>query len=657
MNESLVAVLEQIQDINFSKRLCLNMIVKNESRIIERLLTSVLPIIDSYCICDTGSTDDTIARIESFMEKAGKPGIVFSEPFRNFGYNRTVALEKAQEYGEYALLLDADMKLHIEPGFRKDELTEAGYNCKQGLGALEYWNTRIIKTGLGIRCVGPTHEYYEFPAPLSPKPLSTLWIEDIGDGGAKADKFIRDIRLLTEALVTEPNNQRYLFYLANSYKDNGQTEEAIVWYKKRLAVGGWIEEVFYTAYEIGNMYSRLGKDEDAVFWWLDAYNRHPARAESLYEIIHYYRLKSKHALASLFLKTALFIPFPKDDTLFIRKDVYDTLLYYEYSIVAYYTKEPIYHFRYLNLLGSEYNKSNVLSNYRFYVQTVRGEYFPFNDCVEKTIDGVTDTYTSSTPCIQPYRDGYLMNVRYVNYKVNAQGGYDFRHTNGKIATLQKTLLLDKDFQILSSVWKDRVHDASLRYQGIEDVKYIEIQNSLQFIGTVEHNGTLTVGVGAYDIEADCLFPTPLTSPSGRSCEKNWALFEHDSAVHYLYEWSPLTILDSELREVKKQTTVPAFFRDLRGSSNGFRYKKELWFLTHLVHYDTPRYYYHMIVILDAETLDLQRHSCLFKLSSSAIEYALGLIVEDDRLVFSYSTNDASSIVMSVTRPTIDTLFG
>jgi len=34
-----------------------------------------------------------------------------------------------------------------------------------------------------------------------------------------------------------------------------------------------------------------------------------------------------------------------------------------------------------------------------------------------------------------------------------------------------------------------------------------------------------------------------------------------------------------------------------------------------------------------------------------------LIVEDDRLVFSYSTNDASSIVMSVTRPTIDTLFG
>ena len=40
--------------------LCLNMIVKNESKIIERLLTSVLSIIDTFCICDTGSTDNTI---------------------------------------------------------------------------------------------------------------------------------------------------------------------------------------------------------------------------------------------------------------------------------------------------------------------------------------------------------------------------------------------------------------------------------------------------------------------------------------------------------------------------------------------------------------------------------------------------------------------
>ena len=47
-------------------KLYLNMIVKNESRIIIRLLRSILPIIDGYCICDTGSTDNTIELIETF---------------------------------------------------------------------------------------------------------------------------------------------------------------------------------------------------------------------------------------------------------------------------------------------------------------------------------------------------------------------------------------------------------------------------------------------------------------------------------------------------------------------------------------------------------------------------------------------------------------
>ena len=39
--------------------ICLNMICKNESKIITRLFDSVIPIIDCYCICDTGSSDNT----------------------------------------------------------------------------------------------------------------------------------------------------------------------------------------------------------------------------------------------------------------------------------------------------------------------------------------------------------------------------------------------------------------------------------------------------------------------------------------------------------------------------------------------------------------------------------------------------------------------
>jgi glycosyltransferase involved in cell wall biosynthesis len=102
---------------NTIPKLCLNMIVKNESRIIHRLLNSVSSLIDSYCICDTGSTDNTIEIIETFFKEKGIPGKVIQEPFQDFGYNRTFALKACEDMdkADYILLLDADMTLWVNP--------------------------------------------------------------------------------------------------------------------------------------------------------------------------------------------------------------------------------------------------------------------------------------------------------------------------------------------------------------------------------------------------------------------------------------------------------------------------------------------------------------------------------------------------------------
>jgi hypothetical protein len=96
-------------------------------------------------------------------------------------------------------------------------------------------------------------------------------------------------------------------------------------------------------------------------------------------------------------------------------------------------------------------------------------------------------------------------------------------------------------------------------------------------------------------------------------------------------------------------SVPPFFRDLRGSSNGCLVDDEVWFLCHLVEYSTPRHYYHVIVILDAHTLLYKSHSILFKFHSECIEYALGFLVEPTRLVFSYSRMDRTSAIMTLSR--------
>ena len=99
-------------------KICLNMIVKNEEKIIERMLESVYKIIDYFVICDTGSTDNTIEIIKNFFLKHRNiKGVVMKKTFENFEYNRNHALKFCEGFGDYILLLDADHILNYKESF------------------------------------------------------------------------------------------------------------------------------------------------------------------------------------------------------------------------------------------------------------------------------------------------------------------------------------------------------------------------------------------------------------------------------------------------------------------------------------------------------------------------------------------------------------
>ena len=77
--------------------ICLNMIVKNEAHIITETLSKLLSKItfSYYVICDTGSTDNTIELIKVFFQQKQIPGEIHLHTWKNFGHNRTLALECA----------------------------------------------------------------------------------------------------------------------------------------------------------------------------------------------------------------------------------------------------------------------------------------------------------------------------------------------------------------------------------------------------------------------------------------------------------------------------------------------------------------------------------------------------------------------------------
>jgi glycosyltransferase involved in cell wall biosynthesis len=205
--------------------ICLNMIVKNEAANIERCLAAAMPVIGSWVICDTGSTDDTPQRITCFFSGHGIPGELHRIPFHNFGEARNEALELCRRSTlqfNYVLFADADMELVVGDAGFADRLSAAAYHVQQR-NVISYDNIRLLRRDAEARYVGVTHEYLKV-AEKSER-LTDIWFIDHATGANRAGKYERDARLLEEDLVRDPADARNVFYLAQSYRDAEQFEK------------------------------------------------------------------------------------------------------------------------------------------------------------------------------------------------------------------------------------------------------------------------------------------------------------------------------------------------------------------------------------------------------------------------------------------------
>jgi glycosyltransferase involved in cell wall biosynthesis len=323
------------------------MIVKNESVNIERCLTSVAPYISCWCILDTGSTDDTKEKIQTFFDSRKIPGELYTGEFTDFSTTRNEALELAKklpyEYG-YLLLLDADMELTITPGKSKEsvdinsyfktniEYVEA-YRVAQTAMGLTYYNTRILRRNSEAKYVGVTHEYLNASYPMMLQGISFI---DYADGGSRGNKFERDLDLLTKALEADPTDARSCYYLAQTYRDLGKLEEARDLFFKRSQMPGWDEETWSAHLQRARILKRMGYP-NFITAALEAYSYRPKRSEPIYDLAKYCREQGLHEAGAEFAEIGMNIPKPDNDILFIEDYPYDFGLEEEFSICAYYS--------------------------------------------------------------------------------------------------------------------------------------------------------------------------------------------------------------------------------------------------------------------------------------------------------------------------------
>jgi tetratricopeptide (TPR) repeat protein len=214
------------------------------------------------------------------------------------------------------------------------------WDVRQQNPSVVYANLRVVRASMDVVCKCPTHEYYEIHTPHAVRKLfDGSAIQDVGDGGCKGDKSERDIRMLKEALTTDPKNCRYWFYLANTYRDVQDYHNAILAYNIRIEIGGWFEETYCALVYKGDCHHVVGQHPEAVDSWLKAYQVDPVRGEALLRLATHYRILSQHHTAMLFINKGLKLPIPLERQLFVEKPVYDYKFLYELSVCAYYVKE------------------------------------------------------------------------------------------------------------------------------------------------------------------------------------------------------------------------------------------------------------------------------------------------------------------------------
>lgn len=631
------------------KRVCLCMIVKNESAIIERCLESALPHVDSWVIADTGSTDGTPEKIERFFAFRGVPGRLVRTTFRDFAQARNEALDAARAVPgwDYALLVDADMV--VTGTLDRGALTAPAYNVSQRSGDLEYVNTRLVRRDVPARYVGVTHEFLSVEGVAD---LKTIVIDDRNDGGSRSDKGDRDIRLLSDGLAQEPNNERYMFYLAQTYRGTGRHHEAIQWYRRRIERGGWDEEVWFSHYGIAQSYKELGDEPNFIKACLDAYDHRPSRGEPLKLLAKHLREKGRNESATMIAEELQRIK-PPGDLLFVERDVHDYGADQELSIAGYYSKLPrrreagYVACAELTVHPVHHVREEARRNFTHYV---RSAHDLFGAEVRPIEWGPDDGYAPMNPSVCVGEGRRLAVVRTVNYTV-ADGQYPTIDGSGVIRTRNYVVEFDEQWKpVRSTMVKDATGRARSEFpvDGFEDCRLWRDGRfgTYHLSATVRDSadnpgGQCEMAIALLDKQWRMIAVDYIRDYERERPQKNWMPIA-GRARYFVYLCDPTIVVGWAGNTFELSRSEPPFYLgDLRGGSQLVPHEDGWICLTHEVAWRPERVYMHRFVKFDSK-LRVIAIGDPFYFAKVGIEFCAGLAHDGDRLVASFGVNDASA---------------
>jgi GR25 family glycosyltransferase involved in LPS biosynthesis len=363
------------------------MIVKNEGKIIRDTLLKLCKKVkfDYWVISDTGSTDNTIQIIKDFFEEKGIHGEMFEDEWKDFGHNRSLAINHAFQKTDYLFIFDADDEIHGDFQIPEEMNKYDAYHVYFGTENFKYLRRPIVNNRKRWRYVGVLHEVIsEVDKGQTCTTIEGNYFFVSGRTSSRNDnpnKYYDDAVILEKAFKTELENpegdvglaHRYAYYCAQSYKDGGSKyhNKAIEWYERVLTLNNWNQEKYVSCIALGDIYKSKDDMDNAYKYWLKSIEYDNERMEGVVNAAENYRKSGNNLLVnSLYHK---FRNYKKnfDDKLFLSKDRYNDILEYQNCVSAFYVNDFDTGYEcckkiLLNRLLDHNTLKSTLSNMQFY---------------------------------------------------------------------------------------------------------------------------------------------------------------------------------------------------------------------------------------------------------------------------------------------------
>jgi tetratricopeptide (TPR) repeat protein len=265
----------------------------------------------------------------------GVPGELHEGPFVDFATTRNRALDLCGVASEFVIWLDADdlleggadLRAFLEGQRDRSEPGAEAYYVRVEVPGASFDSARVVRSSAGWRFRGAVHEVLtraDRPPPTRRIPdVHVRHVADARSAARSKARWERDVRLLEGELAANPEATRPAFYLAMTLLWLGRHRDAKAAFDRRIALGGWNEEVFQSRFSKARAAELAGDPWPAVLGlYLEAHSHSPHRAEPLHQIALHYDRAGDHALAFLFARRAYDLPLPAGDSLFVDDDVY-----------------------------------------------------------------------------------------------------------------------------------------------------------------------------------------------------------------------------------------------------------------------------------------------------------------------------------------------